>query len=154
MLFAQFILNSVEIFFIQCAQYILLPVSMYESRTSPLHIATFSSDQFYATLNEHRTLLFPSYAPVISNPRSDPPPHHHHPLRNTRGKPGIFTSFLTRFRFPGSQGIHRFFTALLYRMRWLSGGIGGDFTHSSRLLLEDWVQSCKFTVLPMWQTEW
>ena len=74
MLFAQFILNSVEIFFIQCAQYILLPVSMYESRTSPLHIATFSSDQFYATLNEHRTLLFPSYAPVISNPRSPPTP--------------------------------------------------------------------------------
>ena len=106
-LFAQFILNSVEIFFIQCAQYILLPVSMYESRTSPLHIATFSSDQFYATLNEHRTLLSPSYAPIISNPRSDPPPLPH-PLRNTRGKPGVFTSFLTRFRFPGSQGIHLF----------------------------------------------
>ena len=151
-MFAQFILNSVEIFFIQCAQYILLPASMYESRTSPLHIATFSSDQFYATLNEHRTLLSPSYAPVISNPRSDPPPH---PLRNTRGKPGVFTAFLTRFRFPGSQGIHLFSRLCSwYRMRGLSGGIGGDFTHNSRLLLEDWVQSCKFTILPMWQTEW
>lgn len=90
MLFAQFILNSVEIFFIQCAQYILLPVSMYESRTSPLHIATFSSDQFYATLNEHRTLLFPSYAPVISNPRSDPPPPPPPPIEKYPGQTGDF----------------------------------------------------------------